>query len=97
MGTTQMCNGSSKWWLAVQIRNHRNPIWRVEYRDFDGTFKALVRAGYNYFIQPDGTAGVPESLTLRVTDIYGNVLTDGGIPLVAETSTAGHAQFPRQE
>jgi hypothetical protein len=37
---------------------------------------------------------VPESLTLRVTDIYGNVLSDSGIPLVAETSTAGHAQFP---
>lgn len=87
-------DGSSKWWLAVQIRNHRNPIWRVEYRDFDGTFKPLMRADYNYFIEPAGAGEVPTSLTFRVTDIYGNVLTDSGIPLVAETTTPGHAQFP---
>jgi expansin len=88
-------DGSSKWWLAVQIRNHRNPIWKVEFRDTDGVFKALERQEYNYFVEPDGHSGaVPESLTLRVTDIYGHVLTDSGIPLVAETATAGHAQFP---
>ena len=88
-------DGSSKWWLAVQIRNHRNPIWQVEFRDTDGLFKALERQEYNYFVEPASHSGpVPESLTLRVTDIYGHVLTDSGIPLVAETSTSGHAQFP---
>jgi expansin (peptidoglycan-binding protein) len=90
-------DGSSKWWLAVQIRHHRNPIWKVEFRDTDGMFKSLERQEYNYFVEPaDRPAGdpVPESLTLRVIDIYGHMLTDSGIPLVAESSTPGSAQFP---
>ncbi|HEX5688353.1 MAG TPA: expansin EXLX1 family cellulose-binding protein, partial [Roseiflexaceae bacterium] len=88
-------DGSSIWWLAVQIRNHRNPIWRVEFQDADGTFKELERQQYNYFVEPaDHTGPVPETLTLRVTDIYGNILTDSGIALVAESTTPGQAQFP---
>ena len=88
-------DGSSKWWLAVQIRNHRNPVWSVEFRDADGVFKRLERQDYNYFIQPDGLPGpVPESLTLRVGDIYGHVLVDSGIPLIAESETPGSAQLP---
>jgi expansin len=88
-------DGSSEWWLAVQIRSHRNPIWRVEFRDTDGIFKALERQDYNYFVEPaDHSGPVPQLLTLRVTDIYGNVLTDSGIPLVAESATPGSAQFP---
>jgi expansin (peptidoglycan-binding protein) len=88
-------DGSSKWWLAVQIRNHRNPIWQVEFQDTDGAFKALERQSYNYFVEPQYHSGpVPELLSLRVTDIYGSVITDSGIALVAETSAAGSAQFP---
>ena len=26
-------DGSNEWWTAVQVRNHRNPIARLEYRD----------------------------------------------------------------
>jgi expansin len=32
--------------------------------------------------------------TLRVTDRYGNVLEDRGIPLIEDRETAGQAQFP---
>jgi expansin (peptidoglycan-binding protein) len=90
-------DGSSKWWLAVQIRNHRNPIWRVEFQDTDGTFKDLERQQYNYFVEPaDHASAVPEVLTLRVTDIYGASLTDSGIALIAESITTGSAQFPER-
>jgi expansin len=85
-------DGSSKWWTAVQIRNHRNPIWRVEYRTASGAFKEVPRERYNYFVESSGMGDGP--YTLRVTDIFGNVLTDTGIALVIGGEVAGKAQFP---
>ena len=85
-------DGSSKWWTAVQIRNHRNPIWRVEYRTSSGVFKEIPRQQYNYFVESSGMGDGP--YTLRVTDIFGNVLTDTGIALVIGGEVAGKAQFP---
>ncbi|HWQ15231.1 MAG TPA: expansin EXLX1 family cellulose-binding protein [Roseiflexaceae bacterium] len=49
--------GSNPWWMAVQIRNHRNPIYRVEYRAADGTFRAMAREPYNYFVEPASARG----------------------------------------
>jgi expansin (peptidoglycan-binding protein) len=92
MGTAQMCNGSSEWWTAVQIRNHRNPVYRVEYRLADGTFKSIGREMYNYFVEPNGARMT--TLTLRVTDIYGNTLTDSGIPILNDAGVDGGGQFP---
>src|SRR6185436_2787165 len=71
--------GSSQWWTAVQIRNHRNPIAKVEYLDATGKFKAVPRTDYNYFVASNGMG--PGPYTLRVTDSYGNVLTNTGIAL----------------
>jgi expansin (peptidoglycan-binding protein) len=85
-------DGSSKWWTAVQIRNHRNPIWRVEYRTASGTFKEAPRERYNYFIETAGMGDGP--YTFRVTDIFGQTLTDTGIPLAVGGVVAGKAQFP---
>lgn len=83
--------GSNQWWTAVQIRNHRNPIFRVEYRNTEGAFVALPRVDYNYFIREGDDAG---PYTFRVTDFYGNTITDSGIPLVAGGDVSGHTQFP---
>ncbi len=83
--------GSSKWWTAVQIRNHRTPIWRVEYRAGSGAFKEAPRERYNCFIE---TAGMGDSpYTFRVTDIFGQTLTDTGIALVEGGEVAGKGQF----
>ncbi len=66
-------------------------IFKVEYLTASG-FKTLERAEYNYFIDPSGMG--PGPYTLRVTDIYGNVLTDSGIALVPNGEVAGSGQFP---
>jgi expansin (peptidoglycan-binding protein) len=84
--------GSSKWWTAVQIRNHRTPIWRVEYRTASGVFKEAPRERYNYFIESAGMGDGP--YTFRVTDIFGQTLTDTGIALVVGGEVAGKGQFP---
>jgi expansin (peptidoglycan-binding protein) len=85
--------GSNQWWTAVQIRNHRNPIAKLEYLDTAGQFKAAPRTDYNYFIESSGMG--PGPYTFRVTDRYGNVLTDSGILLKVGAEVAGSRQFPK--
>ncbi|MGQ9548054.1 MAG: expansin EXLX1 family cellulose-binding protein [Roseiflexus sp.] len=84
--------GSSQWWTAVQIRNHRNPIARFEYLRSDGQWQTVPRAMYNYFVAGSGMG--PGPYTFRVTDMDGNVLTDTGIPLIEGGVINGAAQFP---
>ena len=86
-------DGSNQWWTAMQIRNHRNPIAKFEYRDGGGQWVAVPRTSYNYFVQTDPGMGTGP-YTFRVTDSYGNVLVDSGIPLIVNGTINGAAQFP---
>ena len=85
-------DGSSQWWTAVQIRNHRYPIYSLEYLTSQNEFKQVNRVDYNYFVEPLGMGSGP--YTFRVTDIYGHVLVDSSIALVPDSSIVGHGQFP---
>jgi len=88
--------GSSQWWTAVQIRNHRNPIAKLEFLDTSGQFVAMERQSYNYFIRAGTNKGLgPGPYTFRVTDSYGNMLTDSGIALNVGGEVTGGAQFPK--
>lgn len=84
---------SNQWWTAVQIRNHRNPIGRFEYRDETGQWVEVPRVYYNFFVQDEPDMG-PGPYSFRVTDWYGNVLTDSGIPFVENGTVNGIGQFP---
>jgi expansin (peptidoglycan-binding protein) len=86
-------SGSNQWWTAVQIRNHRNPVARLEYRTAGGEWIAVSRTSWNYFVQVSPGIGVGP-YELRVTDSYGNVLTDSGIAHVAGGTVTGAGQFP---
>ncbi|MBK8900355.1 MAG: hypothetical protein IPM53_04165 [Anaerolineaceae bacterium] len=85
-------DGSNQWWTAVQIRNHRNPILKLEYLNGSGNFQEVPRVDYNYFVKTDGMGEGP--YTFRVTDILGNVLVDSGIPHVENGNVSGSGQFP---
>ncbi|MFZ6028731.1 MAG: expansin EXLX1 family cellulose-binding protein [Chloroflexota bacterium] len=86
-------DGSNPWWTAVQIRNHRNPIARFEYRNGSGQWVDVPRVYYNFFVQT--TPGMGEGpFTFRVTDWYGNTLTDSNIPLLNNGTINGSGQFP---
>ena len=85
-------DGSNQWWTAVQIRNHRNPISKLEYLD-GNRWIAVPRTSYNYFVQTNPGMG-PGPYTFRVTDSYGNMLSDSGIPHIENGSVNGAAQFP---
>lgn len=85
-------DGSNQWWTAVQIRNHRNPVAKFEYRNSRGNWVNVLRAQYNYFIEPNGMG--PGPYTFRVTDLYGNELIDSNIPHVQNGTVPGTGQFP---
>jgi expansin len=83
--------GSSQWWTAVQIRNHRNPIAKLEYYS-GGKWITVPRQNYNYFVQSSGMG--PGPYQFRVTDRYGNGLSDRNIKLIENGTVNGTRQFP---
>lgn len=84
-------DGSNQWWTAVQIRNHRNPVAKLEYFT-GGRWVSVPRMSYNYFVQATGMGPGPYSF--RVTDTYGNMLVDNNIPHVENGTINGARQFP---
>lgn len=84
-------DGSSQWWTAVQVRNHRNPVVKLEFLR-SGQWVNVPRTSYNYFVWQAGMGPGPYSF--RVTDLYGNVLTDQNISLVVDGTVKGAKQFP---
>lgn len=85
-------DGSNQWWTAVQVRNHRNPVAKLEYLSANNQWVSVPRTTYNYFVQDPGIGSGPYSF--RITDLYGNVLVDHNIPLVPNGTLNGAAQFP---
>ena len=82
---------STPYWMQVQVRNHRYPIKKLEYKDTSGKFIELPREEYNYFTLNNPGNG---PFSFRVTDIYGHVLIDQNIPLNPSTAINGAANFP---
>jgi expansin (peptidoglycan-binding protein) len=86
-------DGSSKFWTAIQLRNHRIPIARLEYKS-GSSYVAMTREVYNYFVASSGVGDQPSGLTLRVTGVDGQVIEEtlpGPIP--SDKTVAGTKQF----
>lgn len=83
--------GSTRYWCAIQVINHRNPLASVEVRS-GSAWKALSRSDYNYFLSPSG-AGCGGSL--RITDIYGQRLVVNGIPVKPDVTQSTRVQFAK--
>ena len=84
-------DGSNPYWTAIQLRDHRYPIARLEVQAGSG-WTGIPRAGYNYFVQASGLGAGP--YTLRVTDARNQALVDTGVALGASVTRQGAAQFP---
>jgi expansin (peptidoglycan-binding protein) len=86
--------GSSQWWAAIQVRNHRNPVASVAYRQTGsgGAYTTLSRQMYNYFLAPGGMGAGP--FDLQITDVFGQVLNVTNIPLTITTDISLGTQFP---
>jgi expansin (peptidoglycan-binding protein) len=84
--------GSSKWWTAIQVRDHRLPIAKVEYRK-NGVYTAMTREDYNYFVDTKGVGDQPNGVALRITSTSGEVVEDRVPRVEAGSVFEGAAQF----
>lgn len=68
-------DGSSRYWTAIQVSNHRLPISKLEFEK-DGDWVTLERQEWNYFLTEEGVGPQPDGLAVRVTSIDGQVVED---------------------
>jgi expansin (peptidoglycan-binding protein) len=64
---------SSQYWTAIQIRNHKLPIKKVEFKR-DGQWAEMTRSNDNYFAAAKGVGTGP--VTLRITATDGQVVEE---------------------
>jgi expansin len=86
---TQM--GSSKFYTALQVRNHAAPIAKLEIEK-GGAFVPVERKDYNYFVMNPGV-GVDGAFKVRVTATTGQVLTDMLPSAAGSVDTQGASNF----
>ncbi|WP_299898855.1 expansin EXLX1 family cellulose-binding protein [uncultured Aquimarina sp.] len=70
--------GSSIYWTAIQFRDIRHAITKMEYQLPDNTWKSVNRELFNFFIETDGIAS---PMNLRITSVLGEELTFENIPM----------------
>lgn len=85
--------GSSQWWTAVQVRDHRYPVARLAWRASGTTdaFKGVPRESYNYFVASSGMG--PGPYDFKITDVYGHVVRIGKVALKAGVEIPTKKQF----
>jgi expansin (peptidoglycan-binding protein) len=84
--------GSSQYWTAIQVRNSRYAIAKLEWSTGNGAFTELARQDYGYFVAASGTTAGP--ITVRTTAVTGASLVDVLGPVVSATVVNGAGQFP---
>lgn len=84
-------DGSSQFYTAVQVRDHKYPLVKLEVVDAGGAATEISRVDYNYFVATDGLGTGP--YTFRVTDDRGQTIEDSGVELAPDGTRAGSAQF----
>jgi len=84
-------DGSSQYWTAIQVLNHRLPIARLE-AQLSGTWQDVPRSDYDYFVRQMGV-GTTGSFQVRVTAVDGQTVVDTLPPVSSGGVAYGHAQF----
>ena len=85
-------DGSNPYWTAVQVRNSRFPIAKLESSKDGSTWAEAARQDYNYFLNGSGFGS--GTTQVRITAESGDTLIDT-LPAVQENLiVTGQAQFP---
>lgn len=82
--------GSSEYWTAIQVRNHRLPIAKFEWQK-SGTWVEVRRLDYNYFVEEKGMGA--GAVKVRITATDGQMLEDTLPSIQPEKTFDGAAQF----
>jgi expansin (peptidoglycan-binding protein) len=81
--------GSSQYWTAIQIRNHRVPIQKLEIER--NGWAEIRRESYNYFVDSQGAGSKP--FKVRITSSDGQVKEDTLPAVEAGQVVSGAGQF----
>ena len=85
--------GSSRYWTAIQVRNHRLPIARLDIRPAGASgWTTVPRTDYNYFVHPQTVPDAP--LEVRITASDGSTLQDTLPVPQGGLLVSGRGQFP---
>jgi expansin len=84
-------DGTTQFWAQVQVRNHKYPISKLEYKAANGKYVEMPRRNHNYFESKELGAG---PFDFRITDMYGDVIEEKKIPLKLNEDIKGLNQFP---
>jgi expansin (peptidoglycan-binding protein) len=85
--------GSTRYWTAIQVRNHRLPIAKLEILPSgSSSWIDVQRTDYNYFVYP--TEILSGSLQVRITASTGATLQDTLPEPQGGLLVGGAAQFP---
>lgn len=82
---------SNSGYVGIQVRDARYPVAKMSAVGSTTTLPLTLQS-YNYWTS--STLGLG-TVTLRITDIHGQVLDDPGIVVRPRAETAGRNQFPR--
>jgi expansin (peptidoglycan-binding protein) len=87
----QFKDGSSQWWVQVQVQNHRYPIAKFEWSKDGESWEALERKDHDYFEKSSGFG--PDPVKIRVTASNGEVVLDTLPPAQDSLLVEGNVQF----
>lgn len=86
-------DGSHQFWQAIQVRNHRVPVAKLEILPSGASnWITLDRADYNYFIHPTAVPNAP--MQVRVTAVTGATVQNMLPAPQSGLDVGGTAQFP---
>jgi expansin (peptidoglycan-binding protein) len=83
--------GSSQYWTAIQVRNHRLPITSLEVQ-LGGAWQSVARSDYNYFVDAAGV-GTTSGFAVRITASDGQEIVDSLPPVQSALVVNGATQF----
>lgn len=86
--------GSSQWWTGIQVRDHKYPIAKLEYRNTGSgeRYTSVKRQPYNYFVKADGFGIGPYDF--RITDVWGQSVEVKAVSLTLDSEIDTATQFP---
>jgi len=86
--------GSSLIYIDLLVSNYNNLLAKVEIRNtLTGLYVPMIRTSDNHWVVPAGLLfGNP--ISLRLTDIYGDRITQSALPIINNIQQTGNTQFP---
>jgi len=86
--------GSSLLYVKLLVSNYNSLLAKVEIRtSLTGVYAPMIRTSDNHWVLPAGVLfGNP--ISLRLTDIYGDRITQGALRIINDVQQTGDTQFP---